>query len=119
MEKSMHVERIRQLERLLGSARDGALLRYSLGAALLAAGDPLQAAQRLREAIERDAAHSASWKLLGKALAEAGDATSALSAYGSGIDAAEAHGDVQAAREMRVFARRIERALAEAAARPR
>lgn len=111
----MHEERIRQLERLLDSARDGALLRYSLGAALLAAGDARQAAQRLREAIARDATHSASWKLLGQALAAAGDTAAALSAYTRGIDVAAARGDVQAAREMRVFARRLERALTAAA----
>lgn len=102
-------QRIRGLEQLLGGPRDGALLRYSLGAALLAAGDAAAASARLTEAIERDAAHSASWKLLGRALAACGREQDALAAFARGIAVAEEHGDVQAAKEMRVFARRLQR----------
>ena len=36
---------------------------------------------RLREAVERDAGHSAAWKLLGKALSEAARPAEALAAY--------------------------------------
>ncbi|WP_153115130.1 tetratricopeptide repeat protein [Rhodocyclus tenuis] len=111
----MDEQRIRQLEQLLGGARDGALLRYSLGAALLAAGDAVAAVRRLREAIERDETHSASWKLLGRALAETGQSEAALNAFRRGVDAAAARGDVQAVKEMRVFARRLEKTLAAAA----
>lgn len=102
---------IANLEKLLGGPRDNALLRYSLGNELLKAGDAAAAAQRLHEAVERDPKFSAAWKLLGKALAGAGDATGALAAYEQGIAVAEAKGDVQAAREMTVFARRIRKAL--------
>lgn len=112
----MDEQGIRQLEQLLGGARDGALLRYSLGAALLAAGDAQAAAQRLREALARDETHSASWKLLGRALSETGQSDAALDAFRRGIEAAEARGDVQAAKEMRVFARRLEKAQTAAAA---
>ena len=60
-------------------------------------------------ALERDAQYSAAWKLLGKALAEAGDGPCAAEAYAQGIAVAEARGDVQAAKEMRVFLRRLEK----------
>jgi predicted Zn-dependent protease len=102
---------IENLEKLLGGRRDGPLLRYSLGSEHLKAGDWAQAARRLREAVDRDANHSAAWKLLGKALAEGGQGSEALAAYERGIAVAEARGDVQAAREMRVFARRLRRQL--------
>ena len=39
----------------------------------------------------------------------------ALSAYEKGISVAEAKGDIQAAKEMKVFAKRLRSALSEAA----
>jgi predicted Zn-dependent protease len=109
MNDSRDEPRIRGLENLLDGPRDGALLRYSLGAALLAAGDAEAASVRLRQAVERDAGHSASWKLLGRALAACQRNDEALAAFTRGIAVAEEHGDVQAAKEMRVFARRLQR----------
>lgn len=102
---------IASLEKLVGSPRDNALLRYSLGNEYLKSGDAAQAAAHLREAVARDPGYSAAWKLLGRALAESGAQRDALSAYHEGIRVAEAKGDKQAAKEMTVFARRIERAL--------
>jgi len=103
---------IANLEKLVDGPRDGALLRYSLGNEWLKAGEWEKAAERLRQAVEKDPHYSAAWKLLGKALAEAGRTEEALAAYRSGIGAAEVRGDVQAAKEMGVFARRLEKALA-------
>ncbi len=102
---------IANLEKLLGGPRDGAVLRYSLGNEYLKAGNFEQAAIRLREAVERDARYSAAWKLLGKALSAGGRSAEALAAFEQGIIVAEARGDVQAAREMTVFARRLRRQL--------
>jgi Tfp pilus assembly protein PilF len=100
---------IANLEKLLNGPRDGALLRYSLGNEHLKAGDAALAAIRLREAVERDATYSAAWKLLGKALTDSGQMAEALAAYQQGIAVAEARGDVQAAKEMTVFARRLQK----------
>jgi predicted Zn-dependent protease len=97
------------LLKLLGTARDGALLRYSIGAEYLKAGDPAAAVAHLREAVARDPGYSAAWKLLGRALADSGDDAAALAAYERGIAVAEARGDRQAAKEMRVFAERLRR----------
>lgn len=99
------------LEKLLGGPRDGPLLRYSLGNEYLKAGDPATAVAHLREAVTRDPKYSAAWKLLGKALVDSGDAAGALAAYREGIVVAEARGDKQAAKEMTVFARRLEKQL--------
>ncbi len=98
---------IANLEKLLDGPRDGALLRYSLGNEWLKAGDAAQAVERLRQALELDAAYSAAWKLLGKALVEDGRTAEALSVYEQGIVVAETKGDIQAAKEMKVFAKRL------------
>ncbi|MBM3355644.1 MAG: hypothetical protein FJY47_07360 [Betaproteobacteria bacterium] len=100
---------IESLEKLIGTPRDGALLRYSLGNEWLKAGDAAAAAAQLREAVMRDPAYSAAWRLLGRALAATGDEAQALEAWRKGIAAARARGDKQAEKEMTVFARRIEK----------
>lgn len=108
----MNAALIASLEKLLGTPRDGALLRYSLGNELLKGGDAGRAAACFRDAVERDPGYSAAWKLLGKALEDAGRREEALAAWKSGIQAAESKGDKQAGKEMAVFARRVEKALA-------
>ena len=104
------MKRIDSLRAQLGGPRDGALLRYSLGVALLEAGDAGEAMAHLRAAVDFDNTYSAAWKQLGRACLRAGDAHAAADAWRRGIAAAEARGDVQAAKEMRVFLKRLEAA---------
>ena len=106
---------ITNLEKLVGTPRDGALLRFSLGSEYLKLGDPVRAIPHLRDAVARDPNYSAAWKLLGRARVETSAPVEALEAYRRGIAVAEARGDKQAAKEMSVFARRIERGIADAA----
>ena len=102
---------IADFEAMLGAGRDNALLRFSLGSEYLKAGDAARAAEHLQRAVGHDPKYSAAWKLLGRALAEAGAPEGALAAYRQGIAVAEARGDKQAAKEMGVFARRLEKQL--------
>ena len=102
---------ISQLEKLLGTPRDGALLRYSLGLEYGKAGRHGDAVAQLREAVSRDALYSAAWKMLAKELEQQQLFAEALEAYRSGIEAARKKGDRQAEKEMTVFARRIEKKL--------
>ncbi|RMD69724.1 MAG: tetratricopeptide repeat protein, partial [Gammaproteobacteria bacterium] len=67
-----------------------------------------KAALHLAQAVARDPGYSAAWKLYGKALSELGRTEEAKEAYRRGIEAAERKGDVQAAKEMRVFLKRLE-----------
>jgi predicted Zn-dependent protease len=97
------------LEKLLAGGRDDALLRFSLGGACLKEGDAEAAATHLACAVEHDAGYSAAWKLLGRALADAGKPEEAALAWSRGIETAEARGDVQAAKEMRVFLKRLQK----------
>jgi len=100
---------VERLEKLLGTPRDGALLRFSLGLEYLKADQAARAAQYLREAVARDPGYSAAWRALGKALEAAAQPAEALAAFRSGIAAAQARGDKQAEKEMTVFARRLEK----------
>jgi predicted Zn-dependent protease len=94
------------LQQLLDRGHDGALLRFSLGKALLDAGDPALATTHLVQCVAQDPAYSAGWKLLGKACLAAGDAAAAAQAWQRGIAVAARNGDKQAEKEMTVFLRR-------------
>ena len=74
------------------------------------AADPARAAMHLQQAVVHDPDYTAAWKLLGRALADTGDATAALAAYRAGIAVAQRKGDKQAGREMEVFAKRLAKA---------
>ena len=100
---------VQRFEQLLAAGKDGALLRFSLGMQYLNAKDAARAEEHLRKAVALDAAYSAAWKLLGKALEEQQRVPEAIDAYRHGIDAAEKRGDKQAAKEMGVFLRRLEK----------
>ncbi|HEY5931061.1 MAG TPA: hypothetical protein VIU02_12190, partial [Burkholderiales bacterium] len=62
--------------------------------------------------VELDPDYSAAWKLLGLALGEAGILHESLQTYRRGIEVANRRGDKQAAKEMGVFAGRLEKQLA-------
>ena len=102
---------ISPLEKLIGTPRDGALLRYSLGLEYQKAGQLDKALEHLREALERDPLYSAAWKTLGRVLTDLERPEEALQAYRQGIEAAGKKGDRQAEKEMSVFARRLEKKL--------
>lgn len=96
-------------EKMLAAGQDNALLRFGLGQAYLKENNLDKAIKHLRAATAHDAGYSAAWKLLGKALADSGDKGAAIAAYEQGIQTAEAKGDIQAAKEMRVFLKRLHR----------
>ena len=100
-----------RFEALLASGKDNALLRFSLGSEYLKAGERWVAIYQLKRAIEIDPAYSAAWKLLGKALTDAGLPREALDAYRHGVEVAKKRGDRQAEKEMTVFAARLEKQL--------
>ena len=103
---------LQSLEKLIGTARDGSLLRYSLGLEYSKLSQWDKAIEQLKRSVSFDAGYSAAWRALGKALEADNRAPEALEAYRSGMAAAEKKGDKQALKEMTVFARRIERKLA-------
>lgn len=102
---------IENFESLLAQGRDDALLRYSLANEYFKDGRFGLAVDHLQRALEHDSTYSAAWKLYGKALMELGDLRGALHALDKGITAAQGHGDIQAAKEMKVFKKRAQKAL--------
>lgn len=100
---------IARLRAQVGGPRDGALLRFSLGNALLGHGDAAGAVTAFREAVAFDAGYSAAWKMLGRALEQGGQREEAIAAFERGIEVARTHGDRQAEKEMLVFLKRARR----------
>jgi DNA-binding SARP family transcriptional activator len=100
---------IANLEALLAKGGDGATVRLALASRYLDAGDAPAAVRHAEAAVRLDPEYSAAWKALGRALAAAGRAADALAAYERGAAVAERRGDQQAAKEMRVFSKRLRR----------
>ena len=96
------------LKNMLDQGQDNLLLRFGLGQALIKQGQAAEAIEHLMAALEFDTTHSAAWKLLGKAYAETGQSAEAMEAYKQGIEVAETRGDIQAAKEMKVFLKRLQ-----------
>lgn len=88
---------------------DSHTLRFAIGQEYLRLDRPSEAASAFAKAVELSPGFSAGWKFYGKALAQTGRTDEARQAYRQGIEAAERHGDVQAAREMRVFLKRLDK----------
>jgi tetratricopeptide (TPR) repeat protein len=100
---------IDNLEAMLARGQDGAMLRYTLANSYWAADDLERALEHAKLAVQLDADYSAAWKLLGRIQAAAGLGSEAAATYEKGIEVAERRGDQQAAREMRVFLKRLMR----------
>jgi tetratricopeptide (TPR) repeat protein len=104
-----HDKLLANLEALLAKGGDGAVLRLALAARYLDAGDTASAVRHAEAAVRIDPEYSAAWKALGRALTAAGRGSEALTVYDRGAAVAERRGDRQAAKEMRVFAKRLRR----------
>jgi Tfp pilus assembly protein PilF len=100
---------IDNFEKMLASGQDSAMLRYSLGNEYSKANEYEKAVVHLHRAIEHDPQYSAAWKLYGKALVELSRNDEAMRVYEQGIAAAEQKGDIQAAKEMKVFLKRLQK----------
>lgn len=100
---------IESLEKMLAKGVDNALLRFGLGKAYLDAADYAKAAEHLQHCVVFDPKYSAAWKILGKAHLGLGDIAAATLSWEQGIQAAQAHGDKQAEKEMVVFLKKLER----------
>ena len=100
---------IENLKALLVQGQDNAILHFSLGNAYLNEKKYPQASEHFSRAVELDPGYSAAWKLYGKALAEDNQINEAIKTYEKGISVAEKKGDIQAAREMKVFLKRLKK----------
>ena len=101
---------VKRLEAILAGGSDSASLRFALGSEYAKLADAARAIEHLRAAVALDPAFSAAWKLLGRTQADAGLTQDAIASYREGIRVATQRGDVQAAREMKVFVKRLQSA---------
>ncbi|MGB5623995.1 MAG: tetratricopeptide repeat protein [Gammaproteobacteria bacterium] len=97
------------LEAMLARGQDSALLRFTLGNEYLKTGAYDNALEHLQRAVSLEPGYSAAWRQLGKAAQSGGHHARARQAWRDGIAAARAQGDVQAAKEMTVFLRRLDK----------
>ncbi|AZF24229.1 tetratricopeptide repeat protein [Pseudomonas sp. R2-60-08W] len=100
---------LESLEKMLAKGADNSLLRFGLGKGYLDLKDHAKAAKHLQKCVEFDPKYSAAWKLLGKAQLGQGDNAAARDAWERGIQAAQAHGDKHAEKEMTVFLKKLDR----------
>lgn len=98
-----------KLEAMLDGGADNALLRFTLGNALFQQKKYTEAETHLARAVELDPDYSAAWKIYGRTLGAAGKIAAAVAALNQGIEIASARGDIQAAKEMRVFLKRMDK----------
>jgi Flp pilus assembly protein TadD len=95
-------------EALLAAEPDDTTLLFGLGRKLLGDGLAARAVPHLRRCVSVDPAYSAAWRELGRALEATADLEGAREAYRGALTAAEAKGDLQVAKEVRVFLGRLE-----------
>ncbi|NVD40066.1 tetratricopeptide repeat protein [Ensifer sp. HO-A22] len=97
------------LEKLLDDGRDDALLRFTLGSICLQEADAETALVHLQRAIELDPTYSAAWKLRGAAMLKLNRIEEALRIWTEGRAVAQQKGDLQVAREITVFLKRLDK----------
>ena len=100
------------LEARLAGGHDDAMLRLALAQLCLRASEWAAARDHAAACLAHDPDQAAASKTLGKALEALGDAPGAAAAYRDGIARARGGGQIQTAREMEVFLRRLESRLA-------
>ena len=99
----------KNLEKMIESGHDSALLRLTLARILIRQNDLADAATHLEKAVQLDEAYTAAWNELGKTRRLTGDTAGAAAAWSRGIEIARQNGDKQAEKEMNVFLRRLGR----------
>jgi Flp pilus assembly protein TadD len=100
---------ITYFEALLAKGQDNAMLRFSLGNAYFKEKNFPLAVAHFARAVAYDPNYSAAWRGYGKALAENQQLQEAVTVYTKGIEVAEQKGDIQAAKEMKVFLKRLQK----------
>ena len=98
-----------RLQAMLDAGQDNLLLRFSLGKAMFEQDRYDAAIEHLTQALAFDDQFSNAWKLLGRARLAVNDQPGARQALQAGLVAAQARGDVQVAKEIGVFLKRLDK----------
>lgn len=100
---------IDNLEKLLASGRDDAMLRFGLGSAYFNNREFDQAVPHLQACLEHDPNYAAAYKLLGKALFKTGRNDEAEKVFTAGLPVAVDKGDKQTEREILAFLKKLDK----------
>lgn len=95
------------LEKLLTSGQDNAMLRFGLGSAYFNTKDYEKAIPHLQSCLEQDPEYTAAYKLLGKALFKTGNNEEARIVFETGLPIAVRKGDKQTEKETLVFLKKL------------
>lgn len=103
-------DRLEQFKQLAEMDPDDPVVHYGLGSEHLKLDEFAEAAAAFGKAIELKPDYSAAHRELGRALEKLNRRQQAVEAYQQGRDIARQKGDLQTAKEMEVFLRRLEKA---------
>lgn len=109
----MDVDRLAQFQQLLALDPTDTVLRFGLGELYFEAQNFGQAAEQFAEIVRLDPHYSAAYRYLGQAYVALGKPVAAQETFQRGIAIAEGRGDLQTAKEMQVFLRRLHKKATE------
>ena len=104
----METARIQQFQELIALEPEDTVLRFGVGELYIEAGDFTCAAEQFAEIVRLDPQYSAAYRHLGQAYTALDRPQEAAEVFQRGIAVAEARGDLQTAKEMQVFLRRLQ-----------
>lgn len=99
---------IDNLENMLASGNDSAMLRFGLGSAYFNEKRYADAIPHLQQCLAMDDNYTAAYKLLGRALHKQGREGEAQQILTTGLEKSLATGDKQTERELRVFLHKLQ-----------
>lgn len=100
-------EKIEILRKSIEEEPDDPLGHYLLGVELRRLGRHQEASDAFRRAVDLAADYTAAYRELGKSLRDQGRVEEAVKAFADGLAVAERTHDIQTAKEIRVFLRRL------------
>lgn len=100
-------DKLEQLKQLAALDPEDPVVFFGLGSEYLRRGEYPEAAAAFRRTLELKPDYSAAHRELGKALEKLGQRPAALEAYRKGREVAQQKGDLQTAREIEIFLKRL------------
>ena len=105
----METSRTEMFRKLLKRDPENPMILFSLGNELFKEGRYAEARDHLRRAIENKPDYSVAYRTLGRAHYELREDAEARRVFAEGREVAQKNGDLQTAREIDVFMRRLEK----------
>ncbi|MDP9425431.1 MAG: tetratricopeptide repeat protein [Actinomycetota bacterium] len=105
----MGASRAEMFRKLLDRDPENPMVLYSLGNELFKEGQHSEASKYLGRAVRNKPDYSVAYRTLGRALFELGEDEEAARVFAEGREVALGNGDLQTAKEIDVFGRRLEK----------